>query len=81
MSDVKFPEIAQSNNNSFIDGRGLGGTSKQLHGNNEYQDGSSTNKRNQNDIRSQSFHSSRDGNRVGNGLGKTANEAKKQRKE
>jgi len=34
MADVKFPNISQSNNNSFVDGRGL----KNGGGLNEYDD-------------------------------------------
>lgn len=55
MADVKFPNISQSNNNSFVAERpsnGLGGLA-------DYNDGNG--QRNGNDVRSQSFHSGRAG--------------------
>ena len=72
MADVKFPNIAQSNNNSFVDTRAnrMGNLS-------EYND--QNNIRNGADARSQSFNSGRLGS--GNGNGTSIMNAKKQRKE
>ncbi|CDW87895.1 UNKNOWN [Stylonychia lemnae] len=74
MADVKFPNISQSNNNSFVDGRGL----KNGGGLGEYDDQQAM--RNGGDVRSQSFHSGRGG--TGPGLaGQSIMNAKKQRKD
>lgn len=75
MADVKFPDIAQSNNNSFV------APSNAFNKNNLSEYGDSSVKRNGNDVRSQSFHSGRAGTSNGLSGGKSIMNAKKQRKE
>ena len=70
MADVKFPNISQSNNNSFVAER----PSKNGHGLGEYEDNSGN--RNGNDVSSQSFHSGRAGTGAGL-IGSTVMGAKK----
>ncbi len=69
MADVKFPNIAQNNNNSFVAPANRNNLE-------EYNDSAPA----RNDNRSQSFNSGRGG--TGNGFGsKSVVNAKKQRKE
>ncbi len=73
MADVKFPNISQSNNNSFVDTRPIRNNANLS----EYNDQNGI--RNGHDARSQSFNSGRLGS--GNANGTSIMNAKKQRKE
>ena len=73
MADVKFPNIAQSNHNSFVESKPIRNNGGNL---SEYGDVSAV--RNAHDVRSNSFHSGRKG--TGN-AGISIMNAKKQRKE
>lgn len=62
MADVKFPNISQNNNNSFVGGDKLNQSAVyKSNPNNLSEYGDNSGNRNGNDARSQSFHSGRIG--------------------